>query len=508
MDKIIQNVADSLPQFNDYLLRDFRKDQLNRSEDYMGVIFQEAVKLFRGEIKYLGSRVLPPEERTTHEISRGLVNIKTSEWCLYEFSFEHEGLVYKTPIYLPYLHNKMIVINDTTYSVMLAIGDKVFTKIKNGVTCRVIRSPINFWRNSLHIMDSLTSKECYFESLVTTKIHNKSTRKKKNKITVIHYLLVKYDLLTVLKIFDIKPDELMFVDTIDGSNTDKYEYFEARAKTKSSKGEIFMRVDKSIMNGDKVHKRRVVACLLYLLQNHKKHTIADLYDPSKTIYKIMLGQSIRSAQTPDAMALNYIENHLDSLDTYLDPINKNRLAQMGIFVNDIYDLLIYIFLHIDEMSLDSHSDLYDKRIDVMDNLYIPTLVTAIYYKFYNFENRKKNQSKQIKKLLHIPAGRISGIYSSNIVRLTPSIYNGNWLLSTGGKKIRQSGLSNKGGLNAPEQRFHPSFAVVETLIAFSQNNPGSAGTINPFLQIDDQGSIIKPDYASKVDSISKFLPYK
>ena len=100
--------------------------------------------------------------------------------------------------------------------------------------------------------------------------------------------------------------------------------------------------------------------------------------------------------------------------------------------------------------------------------------------------------------------------------MSPSQYNDNWLLSVGAKKTRQNSSinknSSKGGstskTSTPEHRFHPSMAVVESIIAFSSSNPGISGTINPFLEIDSHGFIHKPDYAAEVDAILPYLPYK
>jgi len=509
MDHILEAVTEQLPKFNKKLLKDFRREELDRSPEYISMVFKEAIKLFNGTIEYLGYRVLTPEERTNYEISRGLVDIQRSEWILVEYEFKFEGVSYTSLSYLPYMKNNYIVIRNTIYNVMLSITDRVFTKIRNGITCKVIRLPINFWRDKTYIMESVTSKEVYFETIITTKVHYKAMRKRKNQIypTVIHYLLVKYDLVTMLDIFGIKEEEALFTDKIDETNTDQYEYFTAKAKTRA-KSELYLRVDKKLLKSTNVKQRRVIASILYLLVNFKKHTVSDLYDKSCTIYKIMLGKLIHGMTTVDTMALNYMDNHLSTLGSYLDPITQKRLSDMDIFVHDTYGLFIYVFWHIDEMMLESHSDLYNKRIDVLDGLLVPTIVKSIYHQFYSFESRKNTKAKQISNLFRLVPKRISELYKLDMVRAAPARYNDNWLLSSGGKKVRTGVGNAKSSLNAPEQRFHPSFAVVESPVAFSQNNPGIGGTINPFVETESDGSIVKPTWAEKLDELLSFLPHK
>lgn len=515
-DEVIRATSAQLPQFNDYLLKDFRNEQLQMAPDFMETIFREAVKLFRGEIEYVGYRALSPEERTNYELNNkitgGYVNIKKNEWVLYEYRFKYENEQYELFLYLPYFHHRFIVINNTQYSIQLAISEKVFTKINDGITAKVVRSPINFWRNRIYTMVSASSKKSYFESLVTVKVHNKGKKHSKKQVTptVVHYLLCKYGLNMTLDIFSIKKEDCFVVDKINEKDTDDYEYFGCR-KTPKTKPQIYLKVKKELLDSEHTKQSRVIACILYLLNNFKKHTIEDLYDPSCTIYKIMLGKLIHGTNIVDAMALNYMNNHMASLDSYLDPITQGRLKHMGIFVNNIYDLFVYVFWEIDHMLIhNAHSDLYDKRIDILDTLLVSTIVKSIYYSFYAAESRSKVNSKLVARLLKINSRKIISIYESKIVRMNPSRYNDNWLLSVGSKKVRLHKIKSTDVnlLSAPEHRFHPSFGYVESLIAFSQSNPGSSGTINPFLPIDSNGFIVKEAYAAELDEISKYLPYQ
>ena len=63
-DMAIKGVRDELPQFNKYLLIDYRKEQVQNAMEYMGDIFQHAIKPLRSkiDIEYIGYRVASPEE--------------------------------------------------------------------------------------------------------------------------------------------------------------------------------------------------------------------------------------------------------------------------------------------------------------------------------------------------------------------------------------------------------------------------------------------------------------
>jgi len=41
--------------------------------------------------------------------------------------------------------------------------------------------------------------------------------------------------------------------------------------------------------------------------------------------------------------------------------------------------------------------------------------------------------------------------------------------------------------NNKEHQFSPSFVAIESILSISTSNPGVAGDINPFAQIDEDG---------------------
>ena len=45
---------------------------------------------------------------------------------------------------------------------------------------------------------------------------------------------------------------------------------------------------------------------------------------------------------------------------------------------------------------------------------------------------------------------------------------------------------------------HPSQLVVTSILDIPSSNPIATGSISPYLQIDEEGNIIKPDYADEI----------
>ena len=91
-DQVIGNVSEQLPHFNDYLLKEFRNEQVNSFPEYVSGVFKEAIQLFKGELEYLGYKTLSPEKElefiANNKLMHGRYNIQRSELELVQYNFK------------------------------------------------------------------------------------------------------------------------------------------------------------------------------------------------------------------------------------------------------------------------------------------------------------------------------------------------------------------------------------------------------------------------------------
>ena len=512
MDSIIKAVSEAMPHYNKFLLKDFTKKEINGSIEFISVVFSEAVKQFDGLIKYKKYKILSPEERIEFELrpkQDSGVRIAVSELSLVDFVFEFEGREFHTHLYLPYSKNDAIVIKNTRYMIQRTIVEKVFSKTNEGIAARVIRSPIRFGRTKIFRVVSAVDERTDHGLIITADIHRRKRLNKKNtpNTTILHYLLCKFGYLGTLARFGFNPEDFKFVPNI--GETIDYDYFVARKKQKSP--ELYLRIKRSSLE-DPNHMK-FVTNLLYLLTAYDRHNIQSLYEKTGAIYRIYMGRITHGDTHTETQYKSHADTHIASLDTYLDPITRDRLIRFGVQVDDIYDLLQYVFFEIDRIHTNAtHSNLYYKRIDIMHGILIQTIGSRIFEKFYNARrDQKKLTDKDVTSILQFSPMLIQNIYKARNVTSEVSAYGDNWLTSFGISKTRQSGLNQQRLTpQAPEHRFHPSIAVVETLISFSGQNPGISGAINPFLQITDDGDIDIDNmpYHTDIDPLIEVLPYK
>lgn len=507
-DEAIGSVKDQLPRFNDYLLKDYREEQVNRFDEFIHTVFQEAIQLFNGDLKYHGYRVLSPEKRIAYNIENGLikgrVNIQKSELKLLEFMFEYENQMIPVYLYLPYLHNHALVINDTKFYIKLAIIDKMIFRVTDGVIVKVMRSPLQFWRTE-QITYTDTEGNVYYDAVITVKAHYRKEKAstKVSKTPVVLYILSIYDFDRTTKEFGLPPGSISFTNQVV-ENDKIYTYFKCNEN-------IFLKVEKEVVMHD-ISFRRFVASILYILKMVKRYTIADLYN--QTFYKMILGKNLYGMNTKEALAAGHAESHLDSLKSYLDRYTKKELEMMRIYCDDVFALFIAVFFNIDNWLINySPNDLFDKRIGGAD-LILMGMVKSIFTRFY--DTLKKNKVitiKNIRSMLKMDPMRITGIWKVPSLQPNNALYNDNVLIGILLKKIRQSSTQenaskkNTNLLTATDHQFHPSFAAIEALLAIPSSSPGIAGEINPYAVIDKMGYFNKKKmpWYKEIEGLSEYL---
>lgn len=513
MDEIIDAVADAIPKFNEFLLVTFVKKQIEDAPLFIDMCLREAVKLNSGAVEYLGYEVVRPEERAAFEIGKTTKRISfwVSELLLMRYRFKHEGRVIDPPsyIYVPYLVDNMLVIKSKLFAIHKGISEQIFSRRQekhgDGIMIRPIRARIPFARKHSYLMKSVTSPYSATEFIVTAGLHHKVGSKSSIDKTIILYLLCKFGFQNVLFQFGIPEGTLWFCEHVNQEDT-AGEYFPAKKITKTSQRTMFLRVDKSVLENRLW--RKVIANILYTLVYFDFQTVDDMQDPSGSVFRVMLGKIIAPNDKHASQILharNTADTHLASVDIFLDPITRLRFNRFGVKVDDIYQLLYYVFVEIDNIMVNSSpQDLYTKRIDVTDTILIKAYAEMIFRNFYRANQRFHLRGKEVSSLLKFKAMAIDAAYSSRrrgagkTISTAPSIYNDSWLVSCGIFKNHPAGSA--------EQRFHPSMAFVESLVAFSGENIGQTGSLNPCCIIDEDGGIDRQDYCADIDALLPYLP--
>ena len=513
LDEIIKEISGEIPQFNDHLLNEYPKQQTLATVDFLAGAFKEAMKFLRDKIVFEGYRILQPKERVTFELftQRSGAYITNSELMLIAYEFSFEGKSFISHIYLPYLtSDNTIVIRNIKYSLMYGITEKIFSRHADYITIRVIRQPLQFSREINHFISDVNTNETINDFIVSTKLHTRKPPKKNIiKTTIVHYMLAQFGFEGTLFKFGLDRSHIDVVDTIS-DDIEKYNYYTAKASSPKNKEEqmLYLKVDKVIL--EDITYKRLVINICYILSAYNKHILEDLFESSNTTYLTYLGELLYPNQGPSG-AKNHADTHIYSVDKFIDPATKNRLHTFGVNVDNIWDLIQYVFIDIDKIMVNSTpQNLYDKRITLTDLFMIESFITPIYKKVYHLDQRPNQLSeKELSRLINLRATTIRGMNrAANVAMVSSGMINENRLLSYALQKLRLSGSkSATPSLNSEEARFHTSTTIIENSVGFSGKLPGVTGTLNPYTKIDDNGGIIKQPYADDLDELSEYLPY-
>lgn len=520
MESIVSKVKEHLPKFNDYLLNDFRKNQIETSIEFVSESFYEAVKILKNiKVEYLGYRIFTPEERFQIEINESIikksVNIRRNELVLVGFDFKCNDKIYTIKLYIPYLFEDFLIINNTKYSVHFSFIERTFSMIKDGISIKVVQSPLKFHNKYINSIKSVEGNE-YFAVIITAKIHRKNRKKSKKEIqqTIVHYLLAKYGFYGTINLFGFNQNDIDFVDTV--IKDEEYEFFQLKATTKDRNG-IYIKAKKDLLKKNEIFKRLIIN-INYILTAFKKYTLENIINEySADFFRLLLGKIIHGRNVHKAMIYEYMNRHFHSFNYYLDSIMKETFKADGIILNDIFDLLVYIFINFDKIQHEfKNNNLYKKKIVVFQIILSKIIIENIYSNFYRFENSNNAKKESyIKGAFKISPKKIGAMYNMQNIRLNSAYYNDNILLgilshviknfSSSISHTKSSKGKNNINLGSSYNYFHHSIAANESLVGFSSSNPTASCIINPYALIDSDGCFIEGDYAKQLNKMEKFL---
>ena len=518
-DEILKNVAKVMPPFNRTALKDFVKDNIDNSPEFPALVLKEGFKFVNSDVEFVDYEILNPEERVKFELksarsktTRVKIPLTVTHMRLVRYRVRFGEHYLYTNIYAPYMFNDMLHIRDKRSMVRKVILEKTFSRVhereKDGMSISPIRVNITFNRRQPFRITSYITKEFYTHFIVTSRLFHGAISNKICDATIVHYMLAKFGFVKTLSKFGLNKSDISFVDSV-GNDTATYEYFAARDFNVNSEAGpgLFLKVKKVIL-ADHQSLKLVVNLMFVLVHALNLPTLENVYvedgwNSHLSVWKIVLG-IITFPDRVEAKAHSNAESHLKSVDHFIDPLTRSRFQQFGIVIDDIYDVLVYVFTNIDSFMVNNLvQDLYNSRLDVTNALLVKTYADKIFKNIYALNKKSNITQNDVAIALRFNAMMFKQPSSTRVGEDTdylapPEIIGDNYLFSGGLNKIRLGGRA--------EQRLHPSMLVVESIDAFVGKIIGKTGYLNPYVPTDENGAILHPEYTKQIDEISPYLP--
>ena len=503
--EIVKMCSDQAPPFNDYLLLDFRRQKIAQAKDFLDTVFRHNFQLFEGKLQYIGYTVCDPDEQIEYiknaKILRRCfdINVTTSELVRYMFTFQ--GETYSIYIRVAFMQNEYVLVAGTKNYPLLPIIERGGIHRISGQTLRikVLRTPMNFNRNETKMVVTVEGK-VYKDIIVTGKIHQKKTTSKKlGGMPIILYNLAVQPLYDVTASYGFEPGEFQLVSEM--TDLEAFEYIQIREG-------VYLRFKRGLMeNRDK--RRFIISYITCINAYPIFDDIRILYSANCWYYRTIMGKYIDPTSDNMQRLYDNAVKHLETTNTVVDPISRMQLTAANVPVNDIYDLIRQIFFRIDDLIIDyDPRDLYNKKIGTLNQLLAPLVEKINLAQFRVINNKNESLSPQSVASFAARSSQYSNyLIHSEIFRSNPTFQNDNYLLSIGTKCFRTTEevetrrparSGHKSSIPRPSLVAHPSRLVVTSLTSISSSSPLVSGDINPYLQIDDNGDILKPAWADEI----------
>lgn len=503
---LLGDYSSKLPEFNHYLLRKFREEKINGIANYLDSLFRQSIVILdnhldegKPRLEYVGYTELTPEERIEYMKNKAFgkkFEIQESKFKIIRFEFRFLDEIYPMYVNVPFMDNYAIMISGIEYYPLFAIVEKGgMYRLKNEVILQVMRAKLKFKRDE-KITICTVEGQTHKVVNITTKLHQKSGGKRKRP-PILLYHLVKFGFNDTMKMYGVQ-DHVLLSETCE-KNSD-WQHVKIRDG-------VYIKVRSSELASNQT-VRRVVASLIFIYNFWKKiDSIKNLYSP--TYYKVALGKLTYPSVTNVQLLYNNATNHINMNESMLDPTAQHQHRSIGIDCKDLDELLLHAFFNIDKWLTDYHpTNLFNKKLATLEQM-MASLVRVFNNKLFRglVNNKVGLTSDTVKSLMHA-ASHSRWITGSKMFSGKPMTYNDNYLLTIGAKRFRSTEnteiSSDKGGQNTLPSallKAHPSGLVVESALCFPSSSPVVTGTINPFLEIDNDGNIIEPIWSDEIKDL-------
>lgn len=504
MQNMLNTAAEHLPQFNDYLISRFRPEKLDGMVQYLDKHLSNMVRVLSG-VEYMGYRELTPLEAATWRINESTdkkkVKVNWSSSRVIQYAFRMDDRDYHMYVQLPYMDESegAIIYNDTRYYPMFILAERLVRPFKGYITIKLAQAALKFYRSQKHTVKT-TDGQVIKEFNITARIHHGTSSKEPPPLILYH--LCQFGYKETLKKYGISPDDMQVVDNSEKAQ-EGYVYFQLPE-------EKFLKVaDRLIQQkqdrGDLKNNQRIIIGLLKCLKVWPRYNISDVYSPDTGLWFIILGKYIRKAGTDPGNLIKYARDHWMMYKVFLDPTTQENFRKAGFPCEDEADLLFHVFRNIDQWLIEEPSNLYGKVIGLME-LTIAPFINKLSRELYSIVDPKKKreiQPEDVKKFVNRTSSE-NPLWFSSVCRANPDMIHDNWLVQIGLKSRREfknESSSNKKGTTMEMLISHPSWLTTESILNLPSQSPVLAGEVNPFLQIDDDGVIQKPEFADEIRDI-------
>lgn len=515
------------PQVNRDIVDGLATKVIPYAMEYINSNFKSISKSFPEGLVYLGcERCTPQEEYNILKKKSGTkkgYDLAKESIYLVKFKFRYfEEDMDDMYLYLPYVEDAgLMYIHDALYQISPMLTDKAISPDKSQIFVKLLKVKLIFERSIFsYVVDGSTEHVYYMHS----KIYKKEGKNNKIVTTNLHYLLAKYGLTETFQRY------LGFVPIVGDETTvnvmkyprDKWVICKSTGVNPNSKrfkkvkdytpSPLRMAIPREHWND---LTSTVVGNFFYIV-SHFPEIQPDWMD-SRNKWMYLLGCIIFSPDYGVGRIIELINEHLCSLDNYLDDIIKDMISELGYNVQSFYDILFIVikeFGNLINAANEACNSLYNRNFEILYYILLPLIRNFVTMNYELIRKANKKGAKPLDKdsvqktiSRHFKMRCIVSINKKNECVNSVSYSGDNkYPKITAICGLQQSSDSGKKGKSSKKsidtsKHLHVSNIEIGSLLALSKSNPHAAYRTNCFCKVSiPDGKIIRnPEFIELLD---------
>lgn len=519
-----------VPRLNPILAKGLAVTHLTEAEHYLNQVIRTVASDFPPGLEYKGCRRCTPQEeyaeatkpknnRSTYDVARSDVYMMR-----YEFSYNGEPLKPKF-MYLPFVGQAAtIFLSGSRYVISPILADRVISVQMHTIFVRLLKAKLTVNRVQ-HPYRIGSNDQLENVQVAWARIHHSKQRPPSRAVTaectLVHYLLCKYGFSGMFEKFlgtipivgtdaTITPENYPVKDwVICYASGSIPKGIRGTYRASYEKSPIRLAIKRSHYDAN---ARNLIAGFFYVV-DHFPQRVKPEYVDDVRLWQVLLGYAIYAATGSEGKLINDVQDHMTSLDEYVDAITQKMLQQIHYPAADVYELFFLIIKNFNDWILtadDRVSTMYDKELAILQFVFKNMIenVNNFYFKL-NAAKKKDLQKNKIEDLL-AKYFRLGGVYSlakDNGAVSTQPTSGDNMALKITNIQVPQS-QSNKGTgqkrqvIGDPAKRLHGSIAEVGGYINLPKSHPDGRSRLNLCLQIDETGMVMRnPAFVELIDGV-------
>ena len=528
---LLERIRGDTPPLNPDIANGLATKYVKYAEEYIDSVWKAVSKDFPKGLEYKGcSRCTPFEEfynEPKRKNDRKMVEIARSDIYMMRYHFRYNNVdLPPRYLYLPFVRDGgAIVLGGPIYFISPILSDIILSFEQDNVFVKLLRDRFMLRRvNHSVIIDGRMETLPIVWSMIyhVNTVQRKAPKAVKAFSTLFHYMLCRYGFTETFKRFtncvpivsdkafnqkEYPPQDWVIVKSSQFKpKTVPYRFTYIPTELRVAvRREEFTPVVKSMLGA------------FFYIVDHFPNRVLPSYIDNVRLWKILLGHLIFGSTASEGKLHDDIDEHIRSLDEYIDALMQTRFKDIGMNVKDIFQFFIIAIENFNDWLLSAKTkanSLYDKELGVLMDLMMPitSSIFTLHFKLKSAAKKGLTEKEVINIFNKFLKPRVIFKLTNQINGVSNMSYSGdNKCMKITSSMVPQKstgGSNDKDAQNLddPTKHLHVSFAEVGSFINLSDSNLTGENKVNPHVQLNERGMIIRdPEKMKLLDHVQEMI---